>query len=233
MTLLSNIITENRPSAPKGIIYGSPGVGKSTFGASATDSLVIDCENGVSAIRCQRTPYLATWPEILAWLQTIETEEHPYRTVVVDTCDWLLRRVEEHITGGDVNATLTGGGNAYGVGNSRLKNYAYQILLPIFDRIVNRGIAVILLAHADRREITDIDGITIEKTSPDIHEKLRSTIIEWSDFVCLARMDGEGNRQLITRETPRALAKNRYNLPATLPFDWSSFEQAVTSGLNS
>lgn len=87
MTLLSNIITENRPSAPKGIIYGSPGVGKSTFGASATSSLIIDCENGVSAIRCQRTPYLATWPEILAWLQTIETEEHPYRTVVVDTCD--------------------------------------------------------------------------------------------------------------------------------------------------
>jgi hypothetical protein len=112
-----------------------------------------------------------------------------------------------------------------------LKNYVYQILLPLLDRIVARGIAVLLLAHTKRTEITDIDGITVEKTTPELPEGYLNVMVEWSDFVCLARMDGEGNRTLTTRETPRALAKNRYHLPESLPFDWTSFAGAIGEGL--
>jgi hypothetical protein len=44
-------------------------------------------------------------------------------------------------------------------------------------------------------------------------------------------MDAEGRRVLITQETPRALAKNRYGMPETIPFDWPSFTGAVADGL--
>ena len=42
----------------------------------------------------------------------------------------------------------------------------------------------------------------------------------------------EGHRVLITQETPRALAKNRYGMPETIPFDWASFIAAVSEGLS-
>jgi hypothetical protein len=233
MSLLDTIIARPTPSAPKGIVYGPPGIGKTTFGATATDSLIIDCENGAGAIQANRTPYLSIWPEIGHWLTAIEREQHPYQTLVIDSIDWLLRRMEEHVSGstGKLDQTLNRSHGGYGNGKQVLKNHVYQILLPQLDRIINRGIAVILLAHAKRTEITDVDGITTEKTTAELPEGYLNVFVEWSDFVCLARMDAEGNRVLITQETPRALAKNRYGMPETIPFDWPSFTGAVTEGL--
>jgi len=37
---------------------------------------------------------------------------------------------------------------------------------------------------------------------------------------------------LVTRETPRALAKNRYGMAETIPFDWPSFTAAIAEGLS-
>jgi len=234
MSLLDGIIARPTPSAPKGIIYSPPGAGKTTFGATATDSIIIDCENGAGAIPCTRTPFLTTWAEISQWLTALEREEHPYRTMAIDSVDWLLRRLEESVSGsaGRLDQTLNRSHGGYGNGRQVMKNHVYQILLPQLDRIVNRGIAVLLLAHARRTEITDVDGVTTEKTTPELPEDYLNVFVEWSDFVCLARMDGEGRRVLVTRETPRALAKNRYGMPETIPFDWASFIAAVSEGLS-
>jgi hypothetical protein len=234
MTLLSTIITDPAPAAPKGIIYSPAGTGKTTFGASADGSIIVDCENGSGAIRCQRTPYLDKWPDIHNWLIALEREEHPYQTVVIDSIDWLLRRIEEHVSGcagGKTESTLNRSHGGYGNGRQVFRNYVYQILLPLFDRIVNRGIAVILLAHAKREEITDVDGIVIEKTVPELPEGYLGTMVEWSDFVCLAKKLDEDNRILVTTETPRALAKNRYSMPPEIVFSWESFTSAIAEGL--
>jgi hypothetical protein len=234
MTLLRSVITEPAPGAPKGIIYGPPMAGKSTFGGSAEDSLLIDCENGAGAIPCCRTPYLASWTEIHDWLTAIERDDHPYRVIAVDTLDWMLRRLEEHVSGsvGKIDSTLNRSHGGYGNGKQVLRNYVYQQLLPLLDRIVGRGIAVLLLAHAKRTEITDVDGVTSEKTSVEVPDGYLNVFVEWSDFVCLARQDSDGNRVLVTRETPRALAKNRYGMPEAIPFDWPSFTAAVAGGLS-
>jgi len=99
MSMFNNLIQNQSPSAPKGIIYGPPGIGKTTMGASADASIIVDCENGAGAIPCCRTPYLATWLEIEQWLLAMEREDHPYKTLVIDSVDWLLRRLEEHVAG--------------------------------------------------------------------------------------------------------------------------------------
>ncbi|MBN1911827.1 MAG: AAA family ATPase [Pirellulales bacterium] len=99
MSVLNDVIQNPSPSAPKGIVYGPPGVGKTTFGATAEASILVDCENGAGAIPCKRTPYLATWPEIEKWLLAVQRDEHVYKTLVIDSIDWLLRRLEEHVAG--------------------------------------------------------------------------------------------------------------------------------------
>ena len=55
MSMFSDVIQNPSPSAPKGIIYGPPGIGKTSIGASADASIIIDCENGAGAIPCCRT----------------------------------------------------------------------------------------------------------------------------------------------------------------------------------
>ncbi len=233
MPLPGTIITDSHIRAPKGIVYGPPGCGKTTFGASADQPLVIDCENGAAHVACHRTPYLSSWQEIRPWLDGLAAGSHDYQTVAVDSIDWLLRRIEEHVAGVDgsptgMKQTLNRSHGGYGNGRQVLKNYVYQYLLPTFDRIVNSGVAVLLLAHATRRELTTIDGITLEKSAPEIHPDLANTLIEWSDFVGAIRLVGS-ERELILHETPQLVAKNRYGIHESLPLSWQAFVSAIAT----
>ena len=230
------LISDLAPSAPKGILYGAPGIGKTTFASKAEHHIIIDCENGAGAVACTRTPYLQNWSEIETWLKMVESDKHEIKVVAIDSLDWLLRRIEEHVSGcakDKLDQTLNKSHGGYGNGKQVLKNHIYRVLLPYLDRIVNRGIAVIMLAHAKRTDITDIDGVTVEKTTADISDDFLSTFVEWSDFVCLARIDIDGKRTITTSETNRALAKNRYGMPASIPFSWEAFTGAIAVGLES
>ena len=229
MSLLKTAITKATPKAPKGIICGPPGCGKTTFGASAPKSIIIDCENGANAINANRTPYLATWPEMHAWLTELLNGKHDYKTIVIDTLDWLMRRLEEHVAGSADNPaqTLNKSHGGYGNGKQALKNYVYLQLLPMLDKLVCNGTAVILLAHVSRSELTDVDGITMEKTIPALNKDYLETFTEWSDFVATVRYGNDNNRELVTTETPGILAKNRYTLPAIMPFTWEAFSGSI------
>ena len=230
MALPAPILNQIHLRAPKGIVYGLPGIGKTTFGAGK-GGLILDTENVASHVVCDRTPYLPDWPAIQQWLDALVIGGHPYGAIVIDSADWLLRRAEEHVAGVDGSAigmrqTLNRALGGYGNGKLVLKNYVYQYLLPTLDRIVNSGVAVILLAHATRREITTIDGITTEKSAPEIHPDLVNTMIEWSDFVGAAHM-APGGRQLILNETNQLLAKNRYGISDPIPLSWLALMDAM------
>ena len=235
MPLPAQILNQAHMRAPKGIVYGPPGVGKTTFGANTHKALIIDCENGAALVVCDRTPYLSDWPSIQRWLDGLVAGGHDYGTVVVDSIDWLLRRVEEHVSGVNgtpmgMSQTLNRSHGGYGNGKQVLRNYVYQYLLPTLDKIVNAGVAVVLLAHATRREITTIDGVTVEKSAPEIHADLANTMIEWSDFVGAARMGIDG-RELVLHETGQLLAKNRYAITTPLPLSWQSLMDALARSL--
>ena len=155
MSILDGILEQTQPSAPKGIVYGPPGIGKTTFGADAPASFIVDCENGAGTVKCRKSPYCATWPEIERWTLAIEQEQHSYGVLVIDSIDWLLRRLEEHVCGlkkGGIDQTLNKSHGGYGNGKQVLKNHVFQKLLPMLDRIVGGGGAVLLLALEKRTD---------------------------------------------------------------------------------
>lgn len=238
MPLPSIVLTQTSMRAPKGIVYGPPGVGKTTFGAGADKPLIVDCENGSAHVACDRTPYLSNWPSIRTWLDALADGGHGYGTVVIDSVDWLLRRMEEHVSGVKdtdfgMTQTMNRSHGGYGNGKQVLKNYVYQYLLPTLDKIVNSGVAVVLLAHATRHEVTSIDGVTVEKSSPDIHADLVNTMIEWSDFVAAARLNVNNVREMILNESAQQLAKNRYGITNPVALDWNAlFNEIVKSQIN-
>jgi hypothetical protein len=204
-----------------------------TFGAGTHKPIIVDCENGAAHVQCDRTPYLANWSEIMPWLAALAYDDHTYETVVIDSIDWLLRRLEERVAGvngqtENMDKTMNRSHGGYGNGKQVLRNYVYQYLLPTLDAIVNRGISVILLAHVSRRTFTTIDGVIMEKSAPEIHPDLMNTIIEWSDFVGAARAEG-GCRELVLNETAQLMAKNRYGITDVLPLDWNYLMGAMNT----
>ncbi len=219
--------------APKGIVYGPPGVGKTTFGI-ASGGIVLDAENGIpNGVQCLHTPYLKEWPDIRAFLEYLVSCSELPAALIVDTIDWVLRRMEEHVSGTDstvkgLSATLNKAHGGYGNGKQVLQNYAFQYLLPMLDTLCNRGVAIILLAHATRRELTAVDGAVYERSMPQIHHAIADTMIEWSDFVGAA-VKVSNQRQLILQETNQLVAKNRYGVSQPVPLDWNTFVSEITN----
>ncbi|QYU68200.1 ATP-binding protein [Leptolyngbya sp. 15MV] len=98
MSLLDSVITTTTPAPPKILVYGTPGVGKTTFAASA-GALLLDCENGAGAVPgLTRTPFLKSWPEVQAWLAEIKANPpEGLGAVAIDTLDWLVQRIVEYV----------------------------------------------------------------------------------------------------------------------------------------
>ena len=235
MGLMDRLIKSTVLAPPKLIIYGPPGAGKTTFAASAS-ALLVDCENGAGNIPgLTRTPYLQTWSEMRDWLMELTTmPPDGHAAVAVDTIDWMVQRIVEHVvvdldvkSAGNLTNTLGSSHGGYYKAREIVQNIVYRELLPMLNAITERGAAVILLAHAANTKMTTPEGYDLRLAAPDLPQWLAPPFIEWADGVFYATKDGEA-RVMKTENTNVILAKNRYSLPPQLPLSWAALMAAMT-----
>ncbi len=93
MTLLENVTSGRRPAPRRVMLYGTHGIGKSTFASRAPKPIFLQTEDGLGEIDCDKLPLTTTFDEAMRALSELYTGEHPYRTVVVDSLDWLERLI--------------------------------------------------------------------------------------------------------------------------------------------
>ena len=236
MSLMESLIRATTLSPPKMIVYAPPGTGKTTFAASA-GAVLIDCENGAGAVPgLTRTPYLQSWSEMRKWL--VELAANPPKgveAVAVDTIDWMIQRIVEHVvvdldgkSPSDVTNTLGTAHGGYFKAREIVQNIVYRDLLPMLNAIANGGAAVILLAHAANTKMTTPEGFDVRLAAPDLPQWIAPPFIEWADCVLYAVRDGD-RRVLKTEGSNVVLAKNRYSLPPEVDLSWPALMQALTS----
>src|SRR5690348_4280604 len=89
MTMFQQIRSGKCPAPRRTMLYGVHGVGKSTFGAAADRPIFIQTEDGLGDIDCDKFPVAGSFTEVIGMLSELFTERHAYRTVVIDSLDWL------------------------------------------------------------------------------------------------------------------------------------------------
>lgn len=239
MSLLDSLITSTTPAPPKLIVYGTPGIGKTTLAARA-NALLFDCENGAGAVPgLTRTPFLKSWPEIFDWLLEIERNAPDgLGAIAIDTIDWAVQRVVEYVvmdldakSRGAVTNTLSSSHGGYFKAREIVNNIVSRDLLPLLNAITDRGIAVILLAHAANTKITTPEGYDVRLAAPDIPQWIAPTFVEWADAVLYASRETTGERVLTTEGTSNVTAKNRYGLPSKVGLSWKDLSDAIQQGL--
>ena len=232
MQIISGVI----PKALKVVVYGPEGIGKTTFAAQAPEPLFIDTEGGTTRMDVRRLPAPESFAMILEEINYVIQNPYVCKTLVLDTADWAQRKCTDAVCSKFAKSGVEDFG--YGKGFS----YVYEEfgrLLNLLDQVVDRGIHVIITAHAAMRKFEQPD----ESGAYDRWEmKLNSTpkcsiagmVKEWADMVLFANFEvfivkqkdqkakaTGGKRVMFTTHHLCWDAKNRFSLPEKLPFDFA------------
>jgi len=243
------IVKGKRPSPRRCLLYGPHGVGKSTWAAAAPSAVFINLEDGLNDLDVQATEHLVSVQAVIDALQWLTIAEHQYRTVVVDTVDWL-----EHLINKEV-AQHFGVKNIgevdWGKGYSRSLWYWQQILAMLDHLRKARSMAVILLGHSRIVPVKTPEGLSFDRYEPDLHSNAKgegssSLVQEWCDEVLFANFrlytsqqnkrdiaKGGKERIIKTSESGACLAKNRIGLPDELPMDFGAYAASIKASRTS
>lgn len=210
------VIKQATPTAPKLMIYGLSGVGKSTLASKLKNPIFIDMEGGLNYMNVDRTPTLTKVEEfytVLAELyNTAKDGKREYDTIVIDSADWLVRKVVEKAAGIDktkLDETLNRSNGGYGNGKQVLENHIRTKLLPMLVLLNKQGYGICLIAHADRKTLMSSEGNDAEQITPKIDVNTMNVFVEWCDNVFYLKKDIAGERILVLESDDVALAKNR------------------------
>ena len=245
MSLISSITKGREAQPPRIMIYGSEGVGKSTFAALAPNPVFVQTEDGLSEIDCSKFPLAKSFDDVVLQLQAVRDEQHDYGTVVIDSLDWLERLVWDRVCADYGVKSIEKADGGYGKGYVHALTYWRQIVSLLNDIRARKGMAVILIAHAAVERFEDPEHAAYDRYTPRLHKKACSLVCEWVDAVLFAsrrlRVDSTtgkaapvgadgGERILRTNGSPACIAKNRYSLPSEMPLSWAAFLDGMKAG---
>jgi phage nucleotide-binding protein len=209
------IISGVTPTAPKLMLYGLSGVGKSVLASKLSKPLFLDFEGGLNQIDCQRSEQytdLKTFYDDLKELYYVKERE--YNTLVIDSVDWLVRKTVEQAAGISsmkLDETLNKSNGGYGNGKQVLENHIRTKLLPMLVALNKKGYGICLIAHADRKTLMDAEGVNTEQIAPKIDVNTMNVFVEWVDNVFYLKKNGD-KRTLVLESDDKVLAKNRLGL---------------------
>ena len=190
------------------LIYGQPGIGKTTFGVSAPDAVLFDYDGGVQRINgAHQVPTLqpTSWEDTNLALQEIQNEMPEIKTIVIDTVGKMLDYMSAYIIKTDPKMAMRDGSlslKGYGVRKQMFVNFIKQLALM--------GKNVVFIAH-EREERRGEE--TFKR--PEIGGSSANDLIKELDLV--GYMYAVGKERVITFDPAEYYyAKNTCNLPAAI-----------------
>jgi len=240
-------VTSGKKKRPRRVmVYGIHGVGKSTFASQAPEHLFLDFEDGLDDIDCTKTPHIKAFDDLLAILSSLYTTEHKFKTVIIDSLDWLERVIWDFVCK-DANKKNI---EEFGYGKG------YQVALGQWRRVIaaldslryKKKMATILVAHSKIEKFESPETESYDRYVPRLHKLACGLVTEWCDEIFFATYKvftrkieegfgrertqaiGTGDRIVRTTEQPYCMAKSRAQLPEEFPLDWNCYMDYLKNG---
>ncbi len=192
----------------KGLIYGQPGIGKTSLALSAPKPLLIDFDNGLRRVAKQ---YQTDSVQIESYqnLLDILTKEDisSYETIVIDTLGKMIDRIADWLAVSNPKVKQADGQlSMKGWGNVKAE---FQRLLKLLE---SKNKSVIFIAHEKEEKVGD----EVMKR-PDVAGSSGKDIVKELDFMGYMSMKG-GKRTIDLAPNEAYYAKNSLGLDSFLEY---------------
>lgn len=231
MSILNNIKRGVQQRPQRVIIYGPEGVGKSTLAAGFPSPVLLDTEQGSSHINVARLE-CRSYEDVLNAIESLRTEQHDFKTVIIDSIDWCERLLVEAFLkdlnkkGNSQHKSIEDIG--YGKGYKMIEPVAMNLMMHL-NSLMNIGMNIVLVGHSRRVkfEMPETAG-TYDKHELNLSKHVSPLVKEWADAMLFCNFvvtvqDGKGHggsqRMVYTSPSAPWEAKNRHGMPAVMAMD--------------
>jgi hypothetical protein len=205
-------------------LYGPEGAGKSNLAKDAPAPIFFDTDRGSHhldvpryAFRDEPEGYIAlSFAEVLDAIDDLLVNEHPYRTLVIDTLDALEALIWSHVCerigankGGRKARTVEEipYGNGYKVAVDEFRTLCHRL-----DQLrLRRGMEIVFLGHSTIKKFDNPVGEDFDRYRPRLHDLALAFVKEWVDVLGFVAFE-DGAAKLHAdddRDRPRGFSTGR------------------------
>ena len=225
---LKSLISRPAAEAPMLTIFGEGGTGKTTLAALFPAPIFIRAEDGFDVFAGKKAPnafpVLKSGEDIFAQLDALIEQEHPFKTLVIDSITSLDKKFESDVVRKDPRAkSINQANGGYGAGYSAVAEMHAKVKDRCDTLREQKGMAVVFLGHVETETMDLPDEPNYSRYSMRIHKK---SIGYYTDFVSLVgllklqtivdqdsgKAKSFGDRVMIVDKRASSITKNRYGL---------------------
>jgi len=249
---LADIKTQAELRPLRIVLHGMPGAGKTTWASKMSNCVGILTEDGTGNLAFPRFPVCESWDKeptkddkkvgVKQRMLELLKSDHNYKTLILDSLDWLERLFQSHVCKENGYKNIESPG--YNRGHKECLAY-WEEFRQLCDTLrKQKGMTICMIAHSDIREEKDTEVENYHKVILKLQKGASALMTENADCIFyITKKKGmvknkntvkvtQGDHVIYGEDTTSYLAKNRYQLPKDLPYEWEDIRKLIISNSN-
>lgn len=246
---LKDIIVSAAVAIPRILIYGTSGIGKTTWASTMPNPIFFCIEKGLGKLKDIQFWNIESYQDLIDKLNELLNNDHDRKTLVIDSLDWAEKLVHKQVC--KENGYKTIDWQQYGQKWKEVMVKVEEVIVLLERLRDEKKMIICLIAHS---EVTKFEALQVDSFNKFdlklLGKEAAARFTEWVDCIFFAnyklgtvKTKGDKGqtvtktvdtgRALFTTETPMWKAKNRYDLPSELPLDsWQTVREEMVKDAN-